>query len=65
MMLIVAVFVYRSFSAAFATPGFNTTRMVLVSLNPVLTGYDAAKTDDLLQRLTDGRARCQACGRWG
>ena len=56
MMLIVAVFVYRSFSAAFATPGFNTTRMVLVSLNPVLTGYDAAKTDDLLQRLTE-RAR--------
>ena len=56
MMLIVAVFVYRSFSAAFATPGFNTTRMVLVSLNPVLAGYDAAKTDDLLQRLTE-RAR--------
>ena len=56
MMLIVAVFVYRSFTAAFATPGFNTSRMVLVSLSPVLTGYDAAKTDDLLQRLTE-RAR--------
>ena len=29
--------------------------MVLVSLSPVLAGYDAAKTDDLLQRLTSGR----------
>jgi predicted permease len=56
MMLVVAVFVYRSFTAAFATPGFNTSRMVLVSLSPVLTGYDTAKTDDLLQRLTE-RAR--------
>ena len=56
MMLVVAVFVYRAFTAAFATPGFDTSRMVLVSLSPVLAGYDAAKTDDLLQRLTE-RAR--------
>jgi predicted permease len=56
MMLVVAVFVYRSFTTAFATPGFNTTRMVLVGLNPVLAGYDAAQTDTLLQRLTE-RAR--------
>ena len=56
MMLIVAVFVYRSFSAAFATPGFSTSRMVLVSLSPALTGYDRARTDDLLQQLTE-RAR--------
>ena len=53
MMLVVAVVVSRSFSAAFATPGFSTTRMVLVSLNPVLAGYDGAQTDLLLQRLTE------------
>jgi predicted permease len=53
MMLVVAVFVYRSFAAAFATPGFETTRMVLVGLNPVLAGYDGTQTDALLQRLTE------------
>ena len=53
MMLIVATFVYRAFAAEFARPGFDTTRMVLVGLNPVLAGYDAAQTDTLLQRLTD------------
>jgi predicted permease len=53
MMLVVAVFVYRSFTTAFATPGFTTSRMVLVGLNPELAGYDAAQTDALLQRLTE------------
>ena len=53
MMLIVAVFVYRGFAAEFARPGFDTTRMVLVGLNPLLGDYDAAQTDTLLQRLTD------------
>ena len=53
MMLIVATFVYRAFTAEFARPGFDTTRMVLVGLNPVLAGYDAAQTDTLLRRLTD------------
>jgi predicted permease len=56
MMLVVAVVVYRSFSAAFAAPGFDTSRMVLVSLNPVLAGYDGPQTDTLLERLTE-RAR--------
>ena len=53
MMLIVAVFVYRGFAAEFGRPGFETTRMVLVGLNPALAGYDAAQTDTLLQRITD------------
>jgi macrolide transport system ATP-binding/permease protein len=56
MMLIVAVFVYRSFAAEFSRPGFETTRMVLVGLNPELAGYDPARTLDFYQRLVD-RAR--------
>jgi hypothetical protein len=56
MMLIVAVFVYRSFAAEFARPGFGTERMVLVGLNPELAGYDAVQTDAFYQRLLE-RAR--------
>jgi putative ABC transport system permease protein len=56
MLVLVAVFVYRGFAAEFARPGFNTTRMVLVGLNPAQAGYDADRAGDFYDRLVE-RAR--------
>jgi predicted permease len=53
VMLIVAVFVYRGFAAEFSRPGFRTSQMLLVSLNPALAGYDTDRTDRFYRQLVD------------